>query len=131
MPIITSNIHEYYYKIRNRIKFNIRPDTAYIQTQEYIYNNVEKIQQYWQKNLELVESANDINPLLSKAVDINSYKHVSKPLFKDLEIKGELMKRSKIWCSIWGDHQCYCSVYWHKFLKHIAVVILLLLVQQY
>ena len=40
---ILSNSHKYYHQLTNNIKLNIKPDTAYIQTQEYIYNNVQKI----------------------------------------------------------------------------------------
>ncbi|MEG4323650.1 condensation domain-containing protein, partial [Microcoleus sp. Aus8_D3] len=94
-PILLRRVHENYQRLIAGAEVRIKEDTAYLAAQQYISANRNGILDYWREVLSEVESANDINALLSRSIDTSSYKRVEEARVEALTIDGELYKGLK------------------------------------
>ena len=115
--ILLSTLHHYYKALRNKKKITIKEDTAYPQAQEYINKHKNTIKEYWKTALGETESANDINPLLSKPIDLSSYKQIIKPSSSHIKISDKLYDQAKALVNKEGiTINVIVQFLWHKLL---------------
>ncbi|WP_146198425.1 condensation domain-containing protein, partial [Flavobacterium araucananum] len=117
-PILLASLHGYYQLLRDNEKVVVKEDITYLRTQEYIYSHKREIQHYWDTSLSGVESANDINTLLSDPIDFSSYKQVDQPATNFLEITGDLYRELKSFTQREGiTINVVVQFIWHKLLQ--------------
>jgi len=111
-------LHQYYQAFTANRRISIKEDTAYLEAQEYISNHKNTIADYWHKMLAEVDTANDINALLSKPIDLSSYRRVNQPDTFSLEIKGKIYDKLKSFCQREGiTINVIVQFIWHKLLQ--------------
>jgi len=117
-PILLTRLHQYYQAFTANRIISIKEDTAYLEAQEYISNHKNTIADYWHKTLAEVDTANDINALLSKPIDLSSYRRVNQPDTFSLEIKGKIYDKLKSFCQREGiTINVIVQFIWHKLLQ--------------
>jgi amino acid adenylation domain-containing protein/non-ribosomal peptide synthase protein (TIGR01720 family) len=115
--ILLSKLHYYYKELLNKKEVIIKEELTYLQTQEYIYNNKHITQKYWKDTLTEVDNFNDINPLLSYPIDVNSYKKVGNPDIVGFEITGNIYSEFKSFVLREGvTTNAVVQFIWHKLL---------------
>lgn len=117
-PVLLKCLHNYYEDLKNDKTVVVKEDTAYLKAQEYIYRYKESIQPYWNDKRSQIEAINDINPLLSKPVNLNNYKQVGRSATKGLTINGTFYNAIKKFSK---EHGITINVMiqftWHKLLQ--------------
>ncbi|MDF1757278.1 MAG: amino acid adenylation domain-containing protein [Legionellaceae bacterium] len=78
-PILLNQVHAYYEDLCQGIQPNIKIDTAYLRTQEYIYEHKKEAYGYWKTALQDTGAANDLNALLSHTTNLDKAITVFKP----------------------------------------------------
>ncbi|WP_146198426.1 condensation domain-containing protein, partial [Flavobacterium araucananum] len=117
-PILLASLHGHYQNLLDNKKVSIKEDRAYLRAQEYIYSHKREIQHYWDTSLSGVESANDINTLLSDPIDFSSYKQVDQPATNILEISDDLYRELKSFTQREGiTINVVVQFIWHKLLQ--------------
>ena len=94
-PVLFASVQQFYQQLKDNKKIVVTEDRAYLETQEYIAKNKKQVYNYWQKSLSEIESANDINSLLTTAINLSKYKNVKQVRKNTLEITGDLYKQLK------------------------------------
>jgi amino acid adenylation domain-containing protein/non-ribosomal peptide synthase protein (TIGR01720 family)/FkbM family methyltransferase len=89
VPILLAHVHQYYSQHRGGERVELKPDTAYQQSQRYIQEHRDEIVAYWEEALSQVEGTNDISSLLSEPIDVNNYREVSSPQSEVLQVSGD------------------------------------------
>ena len=117
-PILLANLHRYYHGLQANKRITIREDTSYISAQDYISNNRSKLEDYWKEALSEVDTANDINPLLTEPIDFNKYRRVGQPSSASFEIKGIMYDKLKSLSQREGvTLNVVLQFIWHKLLQ--------------
>jgi amino acid adenylation domain-containing protein len=118
LPVLLSNLHQYYQALKENKEVIIKEDTAYLKTQEYIYKHKSTIEQYWKMTLAEVENANDVSALLSKPIELNKYKQVEQSAINSIEISGNFYKELKSFSQREGiTVNVIVQFIWHKLLQ--------------
>jgi amino acid adenylation domain-containing protein/non-ribosomal peptide synthase protein (TIGR01720 family) len=116
--VLNGTLHSYYNKLMQGRAVTVTEDLSYLEAQKYISEHKAAAQEYWSRELMAVDTANDINPLLSRPVDLNSYKHVSEQGIYSLEVTGDLYGRLKKFCLQEGiTINVTVQFVWHKMLQ--------------
>ncbi|MEP7107700.1 MAG: amino acid adenylation domain-containing protein [Ferruginibacter sp.] len=116
-PILFTSLYHYYQELTKNKNPRIKEDTAYLETQEYISRHKGAVEEYWKTILSEVESANDINALLSEPIDAGNYKQVEKPATCTLELTGDIYNTIKAFSQREGiTLNVIVQFIWHKML---------------
>ena len=116
-PILLTSLHQYYQVLTASGRITVKEDTAYLEAQKYISNNKDTIAAYWDKTLAEVDTANDINALLSEPIDV-SYKQVEQPASTSLKIEGKVYDKVKSFSRQEGiTINVIVQFIWHKLLQ--------------
>ncbi|WDF57315.1 non-ribosomal peptide synthetase [Mucilaginibacter sp. KACC 22063] len=117
-PVLLASLHRYYQAVIENREVCIDEDVAYILAQEYIAENKQATQEYWSNHFIAEETANDINSLLSKLFDANSYRRMENPEEQQYEINGDFYDRLKSFCRQEGiTVNAVLQFAWHKLLQ--------------
>jgi amino acid adenylation domain-containing protein/non-ribosomal peptide synthase protein (TIGR01720 family) len=117
-PILLENLHSYYLQLIKGKLPQVNVDTAYVQTQEYINKHKENVNLYWKKTLAEFDSANDINSLLSRPIEISSYKQMRNCKSSSIEITGQSYIKLKTFLSQEGiTTNIIVQFVWQKLLQ--------------
>jgi amino acid adenylation domain-containing protein/non-ribosomal peptide synthase protein (TIGR01720 family) len=117
-PILFSSLHHYYHELILNRNVQVKEETAYLESQEYIYKNRSIAQEYWKAELVDIQEANDINTLLSNSIDINNYDCIEKPVSSNYKITDELLHKIKTFTQKEGiTVNVIVQFVWHKFLQ--------------
>ncbi|MFD0749590.1 amino acid adenylation domain-containing protein, partial [Mucilaginibacter calamicampi] len=118
LPIVLTSVHHYYGELKNNKKVTIRQDEAYISTLEYILDNKDTSERYWEKTLAGVAYANDISSILSAPVELNNYQYIENPANSTLQITGDRYHQLKAFCQQAGiTMNVVVQFLWHKLLQ--------------
>ncbi|MDR7132805.1 hypothetical protein J2X69_005180, partial [Algoriphagus sp. 4150] len=118
-PRLLNSVHEYYHElISNRMPV-IKEDVAYLEAQEYISKAKKDTFDYWNKKLFDVDTSNDINPLLSRPMDLTtSHKVGQETAITMLEIEGKTYDALKMFSLSKGiTLNVIVQFIWHKLLQ--------------
>ncbi len=117
-PILLNTLHQYYEELAENKTINVKQETAYLETQKYVAVHKKEAQQYWATRLADIDTANDINALLSHAVNMSGYKYVEQAAASTLEIKGEFYNELKAFVLREGiTLNVIVQFIWHKLLQ--------------
>ncbi|MDP3748748.1 MAG: amino acid adenylation domain-containing protein, partial [Phenylobacterium sp.] len=89
-PIVLNQVHAYYQVLLNGGQPGVQEETAYLRAQAYIATHRDEVNAYWQERMQTVLSVNDLNPLLSKPIHLDSVRTVSEPRSIHLSLDGAL-----------------------------------------
>lgn len=118
LSLLIANLHDYYQLLKKGEQVKQSEDIAYIKAQEYIYKNKDNIQEYWRTILLESDTANDISSLLSKPININTYKKVEQTVTHELELGEEIYDSIKVFCKKNGiTTNVLVQFAWHKFIQ--------------
>ena len=96
----------------------IKEDNAYLEAQEYIFNNKVRANEYWESVIADVDSPNDINSLLSEPVSLNNYRFVEEVGEVEIQIKGEDYANIKAFTAKEGlTINSLIQFVWHKLIQ--------------
>ena len=116
--VLSSSLHEYYKQLKENKVPVVKVDTAYIESQEYITDNSDRIQEYWKNVLINVENANDISALLSKPIDLLNYKHIEHFVSVEVAIGKDAYHQMKAFAKREGiTINVVVQFAWHKLLQ--------------
>lgn len=117
-PVLLSSLHKYYKEFKNKQTPQIKQDTAYLEAQEYISKHKSTIQEYWKTTLAEVDGGNDINALLSRPIDLVSYKHIEHSAESSFEISSDSYHKLKAFINKEGiTTNVIVQFIWHKLLQ--------------
>ena len=94
-PIVLNKVHAYYQALQLNQKVEICADDTYLAAQKYCYKHGEKIEKYWQETVSKMKHSNDLNPLLSKQVNLDDIKRLNRAEEVGLELSGHSYDRLK------------------------------------
>ncbi|WP_299249916.1 condensation domain-containing protein, partial [uncultured Aquimarina sp.] len=118
LPILLDRLHQHYQALLDHKVLSLQQDDAYLQTQAYIHNHKPSVVAHWKDTLSDIQFANDINPLLSRPIDLNSYQSVTDPQSVRLEIKGDRYQALKSFTRQYGlTLNTIVQFIWHKLLQ--------------
>jgi amino acid adenylation domain-containing protein/non-ribosomal peptide synthase protein (TIGR01720 family) len=116
--ILLKQLHRYYKTIIAGGEVSVKEDSTYLEAQEYISGKKSSLMSYWGEQLNKLEGANDLTPLLSEPIDIRSFRRVEEAKTSPLVIKGRLYDQLK---SFSQEHGVTLNVIvqfiWHKLIQ--------------
>ncbi|WP_407878137.1 condensation domain-containing protein, partial [Francisella sciaenopsi] len=116
-PILLSDIHKYYHDLSINIDPQVQEDDSYLRVQEYIQNNRDKANGYWQENLTDIE-VNDLSVLLTTDKNINDIKSLDDNYTQTLTISGDIYNKIKDITSNLGiTTNTLLQFVWHKLIN--------------
>ncbi|MBF0121715.1 MAG: amino acid adenylation domain-containing protein, partial [Desulfobacterales bacterium] len=90
IPIEIKRVHEIYKRLSLNEDINIIEETAYLDAQDYFYNNRKEIKKYWDEKVKQIEAVNDINNILGVTYDLDNIKSIKNNIEKTLIIESDL-----------------------------------------
>ena len=82
-------VSEYYKQLIHNKQLAIIPDRTYLDAQYYYYLNKKRIEEYWNKEIRLIENVSDLSALLSKKVNIKGVKTLTNLEKVFFELSGD------------------------------------------
>ncbi|NTS77173.1 non-ribosomal peptide synthase/polyketide synthase [Catenovulum sp. SM1970] len=116
--VVMQVVHSYYNQLMAGQVIEVTPESTYGEAQDYYRIQKSAIQKYWHKQSQTFEQTNDINPLLSQAIDLNNTSSISKPGERSVTITGDGYKQLKTMCAEQGvTVNAALQFAWHKLLQ--------------
>ncbi|WP_035896148.1 condensation domain-containing protein, partial [Legionella oakridgensis] len=94
-PILLRQLHLYYHAFLKGERLNLSIDKAYLNTQAYIAKHKQNALKAWQTRLQETLVANDLNPMLSQTVLLDTVRSVKVPQKTSLYIKDKVYQDLK------------------------------------
>ncbi len=92
-PVVLSRVAEYYAALENGEAIKVVADKAYLEAQIYYARHAEESQAYWAQQQQYLSSANDLSSLLSKTVDLDTIRTLSRPQSLELSLSSNSLKQ--------------------------------------
>ena len=89
IPILMEKVIEYYKQLIHNEQLAIIPDRTYLDAQYYYYLNKKRVEEYWNKEIRLIENVSDLSALLSKKVNIKGVKTLTNLEKVFFELSGD------------------------------------------
>ncbi|WP_018690923.1 non-ribosomal peptide synthetase [Algicola sagamiensis] len=116
-PLLLQSVHDDYDSLGTGSDKIVEAETAYIATQAYHASQQEKVQAYWQKEMQRFAKANDINLLLSQPINLSD-SVVSDVITHEIRIDGHAYQDLKQACLLLGvTLNVALQFAWHKVLQ--------------
>lgn len=107
----------FYEQLVNNQYIEIEEDLTYLESQEYIFTNLEKTGDFWKSYLDK-NSHGNLSNVLDTKININNYHQVEKPNKISLEITKECYRKIKVFSKKNGINiNTLLQFSWHKILQ--------------
>ncbi|WP_339145023.1 condensation domain-containing protein, partial [Croceitalea sp. MTPC5] len=117
-PIIYKSHKEIYNTLIAGKKVHVIKDRAYLSAQYYINKNKVKALKYWEATINDLVEANNINPILSKPINLNTYTQVELSKSWQINIGGDTFDKFKRFSLSKGiTTNVILQFAWHKILQ--------------
>ncbi|WP_299011886.1 condensation domain-containing protein, partial [uncultured Shewanella sp.] len=117
-PVLWQFVYDTYQALIQSQRPKIEAETSYLQAQAWHAHQQSKVQAYWSDKRQYWQAANDIGPLLSHKVDLETLKTVNSSSSQELCLEGEALERLKAMCQAQGiTLNVAVQFAWHKILQ--------------
>ncbi|RQO65805.1 hypothetical protein DBR43_26515, partial [Pedobacter sp. KBW06] len=116
--VLLTFVHQQYQLIKEGKHVPSSEDSSYLLAQQYIQEQRQWADAYWEKALANLDEANDISPLLSRPADLDNYRQVELSAESRIAIPAELLRKVKNLCAKEGlTINVVVQFLWHKILQ--------------
>ena len=118
IPILLSKVGLYYDKLRSGEIISDTVDNSYLDAQYYYHEHRKGTEEYWSKELELVEGCNDLSVMLDSGISINQIRVVAESADASLIIENGVYKDLQRICRELGvTLNILVQFAWHKLIQ--------------
>ncbi|MCL1127944.1 condensation domain-containing protein, partial [Shewanella surugensis] len=117
-PVLWQFVYDTYQALLEGQQPSVVEETSYLQAQAWHAQQQPIIQAYWNDKRQHWQAANDIRPLLSQKVDVDTLKTVTSLQSQQLCLEGEVLAQLKVMCQTQGvTLNVAVQFVWHKMLQ--------------
>ncbi|PCK01701.1 MAG: hypothetical protein COA42_22895, partial [Alteromonadaceae bacterium] len=117
-PVLLQTVHQYYEQLIQGKGPVLEIDTSYFAAQQSLQAQAGKTADYWAETKPRFGEANDINPMLTQALNLNQVKSVAQPAEQVIRLSGSDYQQLKSMCQRQGlTLNVALQFAWHKLLQ--------------
>ena len=118
IPLLLNRVHEFYQLLLSGRKIKVHEETTYLQVQQYYYRHRDRVNRFWREKMQGMESANDLNGMLSRSMDLKSLREIIEPRQVNVTLTGSIYERLKALCRQQGiTLNVLLQFAWHKLIQ--------------